>query len=47
MVLEEDHEVMMRGTFTNIRIRNEIAPGTEGGYTNYIQKIKFYQFMML
>ena len=28
-----NHEVMMRGTFANIRIRNEIAPGTEGGYT--------------
>ena len=27
------HEVMMRGTFANIRIRNEMAPGTEGGYT--------------
>ncbi|NLO10776.1 MAG: aconitate hydratase AcnA [Clostridiales bacterium] len=30
-----NHEVMMRGTFANIRIRNKIAPGTEGGYTNY------------
>ncbi len=28
-----NHEVMMRGTFGNIRIRNEIAPGTEGGFT--------------
>ena len=28
-----NHEVMMRGTFANIRIRNEIAPGTEGGFT--------------
>ena len=28
-----NHEVMMRGTFANIRIRNEIAPGTEGGLT--------------
>ena len=28
-----NHEVMMRGTFANIRIRNEIVPGTEGGYT--------------
>jgi aconitate hydratase len=26
---------MMRGTFANIRIRNQIAPGTEGGYTTY------------
>ena len=30
-----NHEVMVRGTFTNIRIRNQIAPGTEGGYTTY------------
>ncbi|MGG3924257.1 aconitate hydratase AcnA, partial [Geobacillus thermodenitrificans] len=30
-----NHEVMMRGTFANIRIRNQIAPGTEGGYTTY------------
>ena len=28
-----NHEVMMRGTFANIRIRNEIAPGIEGGFT--------------
>ena len=31
-----NHEVMMRGTFANIRIRNEMAPGTEGGLTTYI-----------
>lgn len=30
-----NHEVMMRGTFANIRIRNMLAPGTEGGYTTY------------
>ena len=30
-----NHEVMVRGTFANIRIRNQIAPGTEGGYTTY------------
>ncbi|MEH7514305.1 aconitate hydratase AcnA [Gottfriedia acidiceleris] len=30
-----NHDVMMRGTFANIRIRNQIAPGTEGGYTTY------------
>ncbi|WP_103623687.1 aconitate hydratase AcnA, partial [Bacillus thuringiensis] len=30
-----NHEVMMRGTFANIRIKNQIAPGTEGGYTTY------------
>ena len=28
-----NHQVMMRGTFANIRLRNEMAPGTEGGYT--------------
>ncbi|MDP6200216.1 MAG: hypothetical protein QF531_05540, partial [Candidatus Poseidonia sp.] len=27
-----NHEIMMRGTFANVRIRNEMAPGTEGGY---------------
>jgi len=31
-----NHEVMMRGTFANIRIRNELAPGTEGGVTTYL-----------
>ncbi|WP_066558108.1 aconitate hydratase AcnA [Croceicoccus bisphenolivorans] len=29
------HEVMMRGTFANIRIRNEMCPGTEGGLSSY------------
>ena len=28
-----NHEVMMRGTFANIRLRNEMVPGTEGGWT--------------
>src|SRR5262249_29586669 len=28
-----NHEVMMRGTFANIRIRNQMVPGVEGGYT--------------
>ena len=28
-----NHEVMMRGTFANIRLRNQLAPGTEGGFT--------------
>ncbi|MFC8854363.1 aconitate hydratase AcnA [Streptomyces sp. NPDC057144] len=28
-----NHEIMIRGTFANIRLRNQIAPGTEGGYT--------------
>ncbi|MCA0903752.1 aconitate hydratase AcnA [Qipengyuania aquimaris] len=30
-----NHEVMMRGTFANIRIKNEMVPGTEGGITTY------------
>ncbi len=30
-----NHEVMVRGTFANVRIRNRLAPGTEGGYTTY------------
>ncbi|MFQ3871494.1 aconitate hydratase AcnA [Staphylococcus sp. Mo2-1] len=30
-----NHEVMVRGTFANIRIKNELAPGTEGGFTTY------------
>jgi aconitate hydratase len=31
-----NHEVMMRGTFGNIRLRNKLAPGTEGGFTRYL-----------
>jgi len=31
-----NHEVMMRGTFANIRLRNELAPGTEGGVTRHM-----------
>jgi len=30
-----NHEVMVRGTFANIRMRNQIAPGTEGGFTTH------------
>src|SRR4029453_1103403 len=30
-----NHEVMMRGTFANVRLRNQVAPGTEGGWTRY------------
>ncbi|NBB92203.1 MAG: aconitate hydratase AcnA, partial [Gammaproteobacteria bacterium] len=30
-----NHEVMMRGTFANVRIKNQIAEGTEGGFTTY------------
>jgi aconitate hydratase len=31
-----NHEVMMRGTFANIRLRNELAPGTEGSWTTHV-----------
>src|SRR5207249_7969583 len=31
-----NHEVMMRGTFANVRLRNQIAPGTEGGWTVHL-----------
>jgi aconitate hydratase len=31
-----NHEVMMRGTFANVRLRNQLAPGTEGGWTLYL-----------
>ncbi len=31
-----NHEIMMRGTFANIRLRNQLAPGTEGGVTIYL-----------
>ncbi len=31
-----NHQVMMRGTFANIRIRNQMAPGTEGGVTRHV-----------
>jgi len=31
-----NHEVMMRGTFANLRLRNQLAPGTEGGWTSYL-----------
>jgi aconitate hydratase len=31
-----NHEVMMRGTFANIRLKNEMAPGTEGGVTRFM-----------
>ncbi|MYD45744.1 MAG: aconitate hydratase AcnA [Gammaproteobacteria bacterium] len=41
-----NHEVMMRGTFANIRIRNEMVPGTEGGYTLHIpssEQVSIYE----
>jgi aconitate hydratase len=31
-----NHEVMVRGTFANVRLRNQLAPGTEGGFTRYL-----------
>jgi len=31
-----NHEVMMRGTFANIRLKNQLAPGTEGGWTHFL-----------
>jgi aconitate hydratase len=31
-----NHEVMMRGTFANVRLRNQLAPGTEGGWTRFM-----------
>ena len=31
-----NHEVMMRGTFANVRLRNQLAPGTEGGWTRHL-----------
>jgi aconitate hydratase len=31
-----NHEVMMRGTFANVRLRNQLAPGTEGGWTTHL-----------
>ncbi len=35
-----NHEVMVRGTFANVRIRNELAPGTEGGFTTLFPENK-------
>lgn len=45
-----NHEVMMRGTFANIRIRNEMVPGVEGGFTRHIptdEIIPIYDAAML
>src|SRR5258708_31491272 len=33
-----NHEVMVRGTFANVRLRNLLAPGTEGGVTRYLRR---------
>src|SRR6202011_2418429 len=44
-----NHEVMMRGTFANIRLRNQLAPGTEGGWTVSIpggEKMTIYDAAM-
>lgn len=44
-----NHEVMMRGTFANIRIRNEMVPGVEGGYTKHLptgKKMAIYDAAM-
>ena len=42
-----NHEVMMRGTFANIRIRNEMVPGVEGGFTQILfRQVKSCRFMM-
>jgi aconitate hydratase len=44
-----NHEVMMRGTFANIRLRNQLAPGTEGGWTLHlpdVEKMTIYDAAM-
>jgi aconitate hydratase len=44
-----NHEVMMRGTFANIRLRNLLAPGTEGGWTLHLpdgEKLSIYDGAM-
>jgi aconitate hydratase len=44
-----NHEVMMRGTFANIRLRNQLAPGTEGGWTLHLpggEKMTIYEAAM-
>jgi aconitate hydratase len=44
-----NHEVMMRGTFANIRLRNQLAPGTEGGWTIHQpsgEKMSIYEAAM-
>jgi aconitate hydratase len=45
-----NHEVMMRGTFANIRLRNRLAPGTEGGWTRHLpdgEQMSIYDAAML
>lgn len=44
-----NHEVMMRGTFANVRLRNRLAPGTEGGWTRHLpdgESISIYDAAM-
>ncbi|MDJ0777290.1 MAG: aconitate hydratase AcnA [Gammaproteobacteria bacterium] len=44
-----NHEVMMRGTFANIRIRNEMTPDVEGGYTRHVpsgERLSIYDAAM-
>jgi aconitate hydratase len=44
-----NHEVMMRGTFANIRLRNELVPGVEGGWTTHLpsgEKLSIYDASM-
>jgi aconitate hydratase len=44
-----NHEVMMRGTFANIRLRNLLAPGTEGGITRHLptnERMSIYEAAM-
>jgi aconitate hydratase len=44
-----NHEVMMRGTFANIRLRNQLAPGTEGGVTRHLpqgEQMSIYEAAM-
>ncbi len=44
-----NHEVMMRGTFANVRLRNQIAPGTEGGWTRHLpdgERMSIYEAAM-
>jgi len=42
-----NHEVMMRGTFANIRIKNEMLPGVEGGYSKYMsEQLSIYDTAM-
>ncbi len=44
-----NHEVMMRGTFANIRLRNQLVPGTEGGFTAHLpsgEKLSIYDAAM-